>query len=126
MNESGLMRDGGVVVLSGSALRTTTLAVLAGIEWRRSKRRPFDAQEAVACELLEAMAAAGHSDVRLPPISDAGPVEQPTMPITEAATRLNISTRQARRLAPRLGGQLIAGRWLVNETAIAQHIEGRP
>lgn len=125
MTEPGLMRDGGVVVLSGPALRTATLAVLEGIKRRRSNGLPFDTQEAVACELLAAMTASGHSDVRLPPISEADPVEQPTVSIAEAATRLGISPRQARRRAKQLGGRKIAGRWLVAESAVAEDTEGR-
>ena len=51
--------------------------------------------------------------------------EHPTVPLAEAAARLNISDRQARRLAPQLGGRMIAGRWFVDELALRQHIEGR-
>ncbi len=71
------------------------------------------------------MAAAGHSDVRSPAISKAVAVEQPTVPLDKAAARLGISHRQARRLALKLGGDKIAGRWFVDEAALNEHIEGR-
>ena len=76
-------------------------------------------------EFGEAMAAAGHLDVRSPAINKAVAVEQPTVPLAEAAARLDISRRQASRLAPQLGGRKIAGCWFVGEAALNEHIEGR-
>lgn len=125
MNEPGLSRHGGVVVLSGPALRTAAGAVLDGIKWRRSKGQPFDAQEALACAFLEAMAATGHSDVRLPAVCDPVSVEeQPTVTVPEVAERLDVSQRQARRVAEKLGGCKFGGRWFVTETALREHLEG--
>ncbi|MBP2454614.1 hypothetical protein [Mycolicibacterium lutetiense] len=51
-------------------------------------------------------------------------MEQPTVPVAEAAARLGISVRQARRLAPQLEGRKIAGCVFVDETALRQHTEG--
>ncbi|BCO57895.1 hypothetical protein KN246_14740 [Mycobacterium intracellulare] len=123
--ESGVLRVAGVVVLSGPALRTTLQGQLIAIRQRRLSGLPTGEFEALACEFRAAMAAAGQSDVRFPAVSKAVPVEQPTVPLAEAATRLGISLRQARRLAPQLGGRKPAGRWFVDATALDQHIEGR-
>ena len=43
----------------------------------------------------------------------------------EAAELLSCSTRTARRLAPKLGGTLIAGRWMIDSAALAEHRAGR-
>lgn len=83
-----------------------------GCRRRRRRNRP-----------AAAMAAAGHSDVRLPAIGNAVPMK-PTVPLDEAADRLGVSLRQARRLAPRVGGRKIGGRWFVDEMALREHIEG--
>ncbi len=125
MSGSGLMRAGGVVVLSGPALKTDLECVLIAIKHRKLSGLPTDHYEAVACELVAAMAADGHSDVRLPAVMESVPMEPPTVPLVELADRLDLSDRQARRLAPQLGGRKIAGRWFVDETALRQHIEGR-
>lgn len=128
-DESGLMRVGGVVVLSGPALRCALDAALLAVRQRKlTAGLPFSTApyESLACELLAAMAASGHGDVRACAITDPVPVdEQPTVPLAEAAAELGISRRQARRLAPKLGGQIITGSWFVNGTALRQHIEGR-
>lgn len=123
--ESGLIRAGGVVVLSGAALKAARDCALIAVRHRSWAGAPHRAFEALACELNEAMAAAGQSDVPSPVVSKAVAVDKPTVPIAEAAARLSISARQARRLAPQLGGQIIAGRWFVDELALRQHTEGK-
>ncbi|RDH75505.1 DNA-binding protein [Mycolicibacterium moriokaense] len=125
MNESGLIRVDGVVILTGRALRTTLSATLTTIRSRRRTGSPNDEYEVLAGEIIAAMAAAGQTDVHSPTISHPVP-EQPTVPITqEVADRMNVSLRQARRLAPQLGGKKIGGRWFVDEAALREHIEGR-
>ena len=123
--ESGLLRRGEFVILSGPELKAILECVLIAIRHRRRDGLPYRAYEALACELHEALSAGGQSDVRLRPISKPVPVEPPTVPIAEAAERLDVSDRQARRLAPKLGGQRIAGRWFVDELALRQHTEGK-
>ena len=123
--ESGLLRAGPVVILSGPALKADLECVLIAIKHRKLSGIPYQTYEALACELAAAMAAVGHSDVRLPAISDSLPVDQPTVPLDQAATRLGISLRQARRLAPQLAGRKIGGCWFVDEAALREHIEGR-
>lgn len=124
MNESDLLRAGGVVVLSGSALKLARDCALIAAKLRKRSGIPYRNYEALACEFDAAMAAAGQSDVRSPAISKSVAVEQPTVPIDEAAARLGISPRQARRRAPQLGGRKIAGRWFIDGAALNEHIEG--
>lgn len=124
MSVSGLIRVDGVVVLSGPALRATLQGVLEGIKWRRSKGLPFDTQEALACELLAAMAVGGQTDVRSTPFREPM-VTQPDVPTDQVAKRLGVSPRQARRIAARLGGRKVGRQWLVDEHALRQHIEGQ-
>lgn len=124
-DESGLTRVGGVVVLSGPALRLVLRCVLVVIKLGKMSGASHQTYKALACELNEAMAADARSDVRSSTVRDPVPVDEPTVPIAEAAAQLGISDRQARRLAPQLGGRMIAGRWLVDELALRQHIEGR-
>ncbi|MHA7650144.1 hypothetical protein ACX9NE_10415 [Mycobacterium sp. ML4] len=122
MSESGLLRAGGVVVLSGPALRAALQAALIATRNRRLSGLPTDTFEALACELSAAMSAARQSDVRKSAISDTSPMP-PTVPLDQAATQLGVSTRQAARLAPRLGGRKIAGRWFIDEMALQEHLE---
>ena len=124
-DDSGLLRAGGVVVLSGAALKQARDAALIAVKHRKQSGFSYRSYAALACEFGAAMAAAGHSDVRSPAISKSVAVEQPTVPLDEAATCLGISHRQARRLAKKLGGQKIAGRWFVDQAALNEHTEGR-
>lgn len=121
----GLTRVGGVVVLCGAALKEARDSALIAVKHRQKSGIPYRNYEALASEFGEAMAAAGQPDVRSPAISKAVAVDQPTVPLTEAAVRLGVSERQARRLAPQLGGKKIAGSWFVDETALNEHIEGK-
>lgn len=125
MHIAGLLRDGGIVVLSGPALRQTRDAALIAAKHRKQFGIPYQSYEALACEFDAAMSVAGHSDVRSPAISKTVAVEPPTVPVAEAAVRLGLSIRQTIRRAPQLGGDKIAGRWFVDETALREHIEGR-
>ncbi|OSC32053.1 hypothetical protein B8W69_02855 [Mycobacterium vulneris] len=125
MSQPGLTRVGGVVVLSGPALKEARDAALIAAKHRKRSGIPYLNYQALACEFGEAMAADGHSDVRSPSISKAVAMDRPALPLAEAADRLGISLRQARRVAPQLGGDKIAGCWFVDETALNEHIEGR-
>lgn len=125
MSETGLTCVGGVVVLTGPALKAARDCALIAANHRKLSRLPYQTYEALAREFHAAMSVCGHSDVRLPAISDSVEVQQPTVPVPEVAARLGVSDRHARRLAERLGGQKIGGRWSVDETALAQHIEGK-
>jgi hypothetical protein len=122
---NGLTRVGGVVIVHGTAARTLCEAVLIAERARRANGYPISTDYAtLAAELHAAASAAGHSDVRAEPDGDSV-VVSPTVPIEQAAAELGVSKRQARRLAPDLGGKLVGGRWLLDEQALAEHIEGR-
>ncbi len=123
VTETGLLRVGEVVILTGASLRSALECALIAIKHRALSGLPNRPYEDLACELRAAMAANGQSDVPKP--APCQPVSvRPTVPIDEAATRLGISPRQTRRLAPQLGGQIIGGRWLVDEIALREHSEG--
>ncbi|KMO82302.1 hypothetical protein [Mycolicibacterium chlorophenolicum] len=125
--QSGVIRASAAVILTGPALRFALDCALIALRQRKRSGLPFSTEpyEALACELAAAMAADGHSDVHSTPVRDAVAVEKPTVPIPEVAERLDVSPRQARRLAPQLGGQQIGGRWFVDEIALREHIGGR-
>ena len=78
----------------------------------------------LATALAQVESAAGHSDIREALAVQHFPVE-PMVPLVEAAARLGLTDRQVRRLAPRLGGKKIGGRWLIDEQALVEQIEGR-
>lgn len=122
---NGLLRVGGVVVISGAAARALCEAVLIAARARRSAGLPLSADyAALAAELHAAMSASGQTDVRDLPDPDPESVA-PTVPIEQAAAELGLSKRQTRRLAPELGGRIVGGRWLLDAHAIRQHIQGR-
>jgi hypothetical protein len=102
----------GVVVLSGSALRTASEACLIAIRSRRLSGLPVDRFTDLVAHLMTAM---GQQDVREPP--GASVSLAPTVPISEAAEQLGRSRRQTRRLVRGLGGRKIDGRWLVDRIA---------
>lgn len=112
----------GVVLLQGSALRAVFDAVrIAG----RSRRLSGLPDSAIYLELARAFATAaadsGQSDVREVVV----PHIDPTVEVIDAAGQLGLSERQVRRLAPRLGGRRINGRWRLDQDAIDEHKEGR-
>lgn len=121
----GLLVVGGVVVLSGDALKTARACVRIAILARQRSGYTTGTYEALAAQLGAAMSAAGQSDVRPSAVCDAAPVQlTPDMPLAEAAAELGLCDRQTRRLAPRLGGQKISGRWFFDRSAVREHIEG--
>ena len=120
----GLLRAGAVVVLTDPALRSALECAVIAIKHRSLSGLPNKPYEELAGELHAAMSAAGQSDVPKPATRHPVSVVQPTVPISKAAARLGLSPRQARRLAPRLGGEMIGGRWFVDELALREHIEG--
>ncbi|KUI42317.1 hypothetical protein AU197_14480 [Mycobacterium sp. IS-1590] len=111
----------GVVLLQGSALRAAFDAVKIGIRSRRLSGLP---ESRLYLELAEALAHAsanGHMDV-----GETVAVQSvPTVEVNEAAQQLGLSGRQVRRLALKLGGRRINGRWLLDQQAIDEHREGR-
>ncbi len=122
---AGLLAVSGVVVLSGDALRAALDCAVIAIRTRQRNGQPTRSYQALADQLAGAMSATGQSDGRQPGTCDAAPVQlSPDMPLAEAARELGLSERQTRRLARRLGGQKIGGRWLLDSAAVREHIEG--
>lgn len=119
----GLNRVGGVVVLTGPALRTCLQAALIAVKHHHLTGLPRGPYEHLARELHAALSAPGHTDVPPAPVRHPEPVQHPSVPIDQAAARLGLSRRQARRLAPRLGGRLVGGRWLLDDAALQEHLD---
>lgn len=86
---------------------------------RRNTLPPLAALErlAAACNVVTAR---GQSDAEPEPVGDD------ELMTTETAARvLGCSPRQARRLAPLLGGRRVGGRWFLDAHAVTEHREGR-
>lgn len=86
---------------------------------QRARRRNGLPPSVALARLAALLSPAGQADM-----PDETPGEADYMSTDEAAAALGCSPRQARRLAPLLGGRLVGGRWLVDRLAIAEHIEG--
>jgi hypothetical protein len=120
----GLVHVGGVVVLSGEALRDALDGLLIAHRARSLSGLPTSPHlRALALALSTAVAASGQTDVRTTPVVRPS-ILQP-MAIREAAELLGLSLRQTRRLAPKLGGDRVSGRWLLDRQAVNEHMEGR-
>ncbi len=120
----GLLAVGPVVVLTGPAARAAAEALLIALRSRRVNGLPRSSHyEQIAAALV---AAAGQSDAIKSSAAQADRMmtNPPTLPLGEAANYLGLSTRQTRRLAPKLGGRIIGGRWLLDPQAVTEHAEG--
>lgn len=117
---------GPVVVLHGEIINAALDAVLRAAHARHRNGQPPAPQHVLLAQALtSAMAAAGHDgDMPKPWMPQHDCDEIPMLPLAEAARRLGLSKRHTRRLAPSLGGRVIAGRWLLSETAVNEHLEG--
>lgn len=74
--------------------------------------------------LTAALAATRQCDSAAPEPVQTHPMTYPTVTTGQAAALLNRSVRTIQRLAPQLGGRLIGGRWLLDDEALREHIEG--
>ena len=118
-------RVGGVVVLHGAMLKVCLDALLIATRARKLNGLPISAaHRELAAALTAAVTVDGHVDVPETPAVTPS-IERPTITIEQAATTLGVSRRQTRRLAPKLGGRIVAGRWLLDEQAIDEHMKGR-
>jgi len=123
MNDAPLVA-GTAVVLHGDTLRVALDAALIAVRARRLSGLPIDNYRQLALALHTAMMATnGHMDV--PETPTVATSIAPTVTVEQAAEMLGLSRRQTRRLAPRLGGRIIAGRWLLDEMCIKEHLEGK-
>jgi len=113
----------GVVVICGPALRAGADCALIAARARRQNGLPDSTYFAELARAFLQASACGHPDVPEPPALQS--LTSPTVTIQEAATRMNISPRQARRLARRLGGQKAGRIWLLDDQAITEHLEGQ-
>jgi hypothetical protein len=114
------------VVLSGPALQTARDAALIAAREVRLKRGFPEPYERLARALNDAMSAnGGRTDVRETAAAEHCSQGQQTVTVDDAATLLGLTTRQTRRLAPRLGGRKSRGRWWLDEHAITEHVRGR-
>lgn len=122
---NGLFRIGPSVVLSGDAARIVLESMLIAAQSRTRSGLPITAaHRAIAQELAAVVSPKRQCDVAIERIAEHVPM-QPTVAIADAARRLGLSKRQTQRIAPKLGGRIIAGRWLLDEQAIREHQEGR-
>lgn len=111
-----LMRITDGLLLTGRALELAGYAVKLAQRFRaRNALPPLAALD----QLATALAAPGQPDTPAEPVGDPE-----TVTTDQAAELLNCSTRQARRLAPALGGRLVGGRWLLDRQAVTEHLEG--
>jgi hypothetical protein len=123
---AGLTRVGGVVVLHGPMLNHTLQLALIAARTRRYNGLPTtSADTALAQALTAAMAGQGQSDVPEPVALQSLPLTEPSVTVADAAKQLSLSRRQTRRLAPKLGGRKRAGRWLLDQHAIDEHLRGK-
>lgn len=107
------------VVVDGDDLRLLGAAVA---ELQRARRRNALPPLPRLDVLARALAVSGQSDSAEAPEPETEP---DVIDVTEAARLLDCSPRTARRLAPRLGGRLVGGRWVVDRFATLEHKEGQ-
>lgn len=105
-----------VLLLTGDAV--DALAYAATVAQRARQRNGLPASRALAALLT----AAGQQDT---PETPALETEPEWITTEEAARMLGVSNRQARRLAPALGGRLTGGRWLLDRRAVEEHTQGK-
>ena len=104
------------VVLTGDALALVAYAVDTT---QRARARNGLPPLAGLVSLRALVTPAGHGD------NPSDPEGEPELVTTrEAAELLRCSERTARRLAPKLGGRNIGGRWLLDRHAVAEHLQG--
>jgi len=120
----GVVVAGSAVILHGPALRAALDCVLIACRSRRLSGLPDSRTYRDLASALAVASANGHTDVRETCSLPSYFQEQPTVPVEQAAHQLGLSQRQTRRLAPKLGGRITAGRWLLDQQAINEHQEG--
>lgn len=113
------IQDG--VLLTGRALDVALYAVKVA---QRSRARNGLPRLLVLEELEAAMSPRGQTDIAEEPTGQSVDVVV-AMTTEDAASALHCSARQARRLAPALGGRRVGGRWVYDHQAVLEHIEGR-
>lgn len=107
-----------VLLLTGDSITAVRYAVRVAIAARHRNGLPV---HPLLAELAASVTEPGRTD------TEPAPTQQDhteMIDTREAARMLGCSNRQARRLAPLLGGRIIAGRWLLDRDAVTEHIQG--
>lgn len=107
----------GVVLLSGDSIEAARFAVRVTIAARQRNGQRVPAEIA---ELARELSVYGQRDTTAENVGNSG-TQADWISTQEVARMLGISERQARRLAPELGGTLHAGRWLIDRTAVTHY-----
>lgn len=105
----------GVLIVSGPALDAIRYAATVATRSRARNGLP------PSSALTALLAATGQSDETPTPAEHDMPHD--VLTTAQAAQALGVSERTARRLAPALGGRLIAGRWALDARAVTEHLE---
>jgi hypothetical protein len=121
----GLVVAGAALILTGDSLKDALDAVLIAARTRTRNGLSDSTLLAIAKAIATAMSANGPSDVRSAPELQHYPQLVPTVTVADAAQQLNCTHRHVTRIAPKLGGKKIAGRWLLDQDAIDEHKEGQ-
>lgn len=123
---AGLLVAGSAVILTGDWLPVVSRALCAAQERRRRNGLPpGHAYTELSQVITSAIAASGQTDLTKPATAQHRSGDEPTVDIAEAARRLRVDPRHARRLAKRLGGTKVKGKWLLDADAITEHLEGQ-
>ncbi len=99
-------------------------AALAARTRRANGLAETSAHREYAEALTAALASTRQCDSAAPEPAQTYPVTIPTVTTGQAAALLNRSVRTIQRLAPQLGGKRVAGRWLLDDDALREHLEG--
>lgn len=119
MTTPPVLRLGPALLLHGPALDAVRYCVDTTRRLRRHKGLPESGDLAI---LAAALAEPGQPDI---PEPDAAHNDTSEMITTDHAARLlHCSPRTVRRLAPKLGGTRIGGRWMIDPLAITEHLKG--
>jgi hypothetical protein len=120
----GLAAVGNCIVIAGDWLPVLARALQAAQERRRlNGLPPGRAYRQLALVIEAASAAPGQTD-QVKQVAAHADCE-PTLSVQEVSDLLGYSARHVRRMAPRLGGRRLGGRWKIDECSVREHIEGR-
>jgi len=111
--------DTDALLLTGDSITAVRYAVRVAIAARHRNGLRVPASLA---ELAAAVTDPGRTDTEPEPAQHD---HTEMIDTREAARMLGCSNRQARRLAPLLGGRIHAGRWLLDRDAVTEHLNGR-
>lgn len=117
---------GPAVVLTGNTLDIARQAIIVAQHARRRNGLPESATYATLLDAVtDALSRSRHHAVDEVPDPEELEVDGPDeLTAREAADILRLSLRQTQRLAPRLGGRLRAGRWILDRLCVEEHVEG--